>query len=62
MCKENAVDISDLAICHAEQVMDVCCEPTKILKEYSGSSMAVGLKLLKDGGETPLFPPARREL
>lgn len=48
--KENAVDISDLAICHAEQVMDVCCEPTKILKEYSGSSMAVGLKLLKDGG------------
>jgi len=48
--RENAVDISDLAICHAEQVMDVCCEPTKILKEYSNSSMAVGLKLLKDGG------------
>lgn len=48
--RENAVDISDMEICAAAQVMEVCCDPTKILKEYSDSSMAVGLKLLKNGG------------
>ena len=47
--KENNLDISKLKIHHAERVMEVCEEPTKILKEFSDSSMAVGLKLLKDG-------------
>ncbi|MBQ8623646.1 MAG: phosphate acyltransferase PlsX [Oscillospiraceae bacterium] len=47
--KENNIDISQLKIHHAETVMDVCCDPALILKEYSNSSMAVGLKLLKDG-------------
>lgn len=47
--KENELDISGLAIHHAPTVMAVETEPTKILKEYSDSSMAVGLKLLHDG-------------
>lgn len=47
--KNNSLDISCLSVHHADTVMDVCCEPTLILKEYSDSSMAVGLKLLKDG-------------
>ncbi len=47
--KENKIDISSLSIHHADSVMDVCCDPTLILKKYSDSSMAVGLKLLKDG-------------
>ncbi len=46
---ENQLDISMLAIHHAPLVMAVETEPTKILKEYSESSMAVGLKLLHDG-------------
>lgn len=46
---ENGVDISGIKLHHAPDVIDVCCEPTKILKEYKDSSMAVGLKLLKDG-------------
>ena len=46
---ENGVDISKLDLRHADGVMEVCYEPTKILKEYSGTSMAVGLKMLADG-------------
>ena len=47
--EENGIDISGLTLRHADSVIDVCCEPTKILKEYSDSSMAVGLKMLADG-------------
>ncbi len=47
--KDNKIDISALSVRHAETVMDVCCDPALILKEYSNSSMAVGLKMLKDG-------------
>lgn len=46
---ENGIDISMLSIRHADAVMDVCTEPTKILKECSDTSMAVGLKMLADG-------------
>ncbi len=47
--KENELDMSNIAIHHAPTVMAVETEPTKILKEYSDSSMAVGLKMLHDG-------------
>ncbi len=47
--KENNIDISSLSVHHADSVIDVCCDPTLILKQYADSSMAVGLKLLKDG-------------
>lgn len=46
---ENGIDISKLEIRHAPAVMAVCEEPTKILKECSDTSMAVGLKMLADG-------------
>ncbi len=46
---ELGLDISKLELAHADGVMEVCYEPNKILKEYSGTSMAVGLKLLADG-------------
>ncbi|MCD7772351.1 MAG: phosphate acyltransferase PlsX [Oscillospiraceae bacterium] len=45
----NQLDISRIAIHHAPLVMAVETEPTKILKEYQESSMAVGLKMLHDG-------------
>lgn len=47
--KENRLDISDITVYHAPDIMEVCAEPTKILKEYKNSSMAVGLQLLKNG-------------
>lgn len=45
----NGLDISRLELHNAEGVMEMCYEPTKILKEYSNTSMAVGLKMLADG-------------
>ncbi len=47
--EENGIDISKLALAQADGVMEVCAEPAKILKEYSDTSMAVGLKMLSDG-------------
>lgn len=47
--KENGLDISRLTVCHAPDIMEVCADPAKILKEYKNSSMAIGLQLLKDG-------------
>lgn len=47
--EKNAIDISKLVVAHADGVMEVCYEPTKILKEYSNTSMAVGLKMLAKG-------------
>lgn len=49
-CAEaNGIDISKLKLAHADGVMEICYEPTKILKEYSDTSMAVGLKMLANG-------------
>lgn len=47
--EKNGIDISKLSIAHADGVMEVCYEPAKILKEYSNTSMAVGLKMLAKG-------------
>ncbi len=47
--KANGIDISKLDLRDADGVMEVCYEPTKILKEYNGTSMAVGLKMLANG-------------
>ncbi len=46
---ENGLDLSKMCIYHAPDVMEVSCEPNKILKEYKNSSMAVGMRLLRDG-------------
>lgn len=47
--EKNNIDISKLTLAHADGVMEVCYEPAKILKEYSNTSMAVGLKMLANG-------------
>ena len=44
----NNIDISSLKIIHTETVIDICEEPTEILKSKSDCSMAVGLKLLSE--------------
>ncbi|MCD8096381.1 MAG: phosphate acyltransferase PlsX [Ruminococcus sp.] len=47
--KENELDISALKIRHADTVIDVCEEPTAVVKSKKDCSMAVGLKMLADG-------------
>lgn len=46
--KENNLDISSLEIKQADDIMEICEEPTEVIKSKSGSSMAVGLKMLAD--------------
>lgn len=46
---DNGLDISALEIRHADTVIDVCEEPTAVVKGKKDCSMAVGLKMLSDG-------------
>ncbi len=47
--KNNALDISMLKIKHADTVIDVCEEPTNVIKSKKDCSMAVGMQLVADG-------------
>ncbi len=47
--KDNSLDISGLKIRHADTVIDVCEEPTEVIKGKKDCSMAVGMKMLADG-------------
>lgn len=44
------IPMNGISFAHAKSVMPVEAEPTEILKSYKDSSMAVGMKLLADGG------------
>lgn len=46
---ENNLDLGKINIKHASRVIDICDEPTMVIKEKSDCSMAVGLKMLSDG-------------
>lgn len=46
---ENSLDISSLEIKHTSDVIDICEEPTEIIKSKSDCSMAVGMKMLANG-------------
>lgn len=47
--QENNISMNKISIHHASDVIEVCEEPTSILKEKSDCSMAVGMKMLVDG-------------
>lgn len=47
--EENNVSMNRITVKHTEAVMDIHEEPTKIIKECSDTSTAVGLKALADG-------------
>lgn len=47
--EDNGLDISALKIKHADTVIDVCEEPTQVIKGKKDCSMAVGMKMLADG-------------
>lgn len=46
--KENGLDISNLKIKHADTIIEVCEQPTEILKSKADCSMAVGMKMLSE--------------
>ena len=45
----NSISMSRMEIAHAPRAIPVEVEPTEVLKEYSDSSMALGLRLLSEG-------------
>ena len=47
--KKNELDISELKIKHADTVIEICEEPTEVIKGKKDCSMAVGMKMLADG-------------
>ncbi|MGN0601312.1 MAG: phosphate acyltransferase PlsX [Oscillospiraceae bacterium] len=47
--KDNSLDITALKIKHADTVIDVCEEPTNVIKSKKDCSMAVGMQMLADG-------------
>ena len=47
--KKNQLDISKLKIRHAPTVIEICEEPTEVIKGKKDCSMAVGMKMLADG-------------
>ncbi len=46
VAEQNNISMDKISIKHASQVIEVCEEPTSILKEKSDCSMAVGMKML----------------
>ncbi len=46
---EQQISLQGIEIRHADLVMPIEAESTQIMKNYSGSSMAVGLKMVADG-------------
>ena len=47
--KKNSLDISALKIKHADTVIEICEEPTEVIKGKKDCSMAVGMQMLADG-------------
>lgn len=46
---DNGLDISKLHIRNADTVIEICEEPTEVIKGKKDCSMAVGMKMLADG-------------
>ena len=46
--QENGLDITALHIKHADTVIEICEEPTEVIKGKKDCSMAVGMKMLAD--------------
>ena len=47
--KDNGIALDGMDILHAPAVIPVDADPTTLLKEYADSSMAMGMKALKNG-------------
>lgn len=49
VAQENNISLDKMTIVHTTDVIEVCEDPTTILKEHSESSMAVAMKLVASG-------------
>lgn len=47
--KENRIDMTGMSIVHAEQVVEMTDHADSVVKEKKDSSMAVGMRMLKEG-------------
>ncbi|WP_195542701.1 phosphate acyltransferase PlsX [Massiliimalia timonensis] len=47
--QEHNISVEGITFHHTEDVIEVCDDPTSIVKEHAQSSMAVAMKLLADG-------------
>ncbi len=50
LMNEHNIPLTGIEFMQADSIMPVEADPTEVLKSYANSSMAVGLKLLADGG------------
>ena len=56
--QENGLDITALHIKHADTVIEICEEPTEVIKGKKDCSMAVGMKMLADVALATILPTA----
>lgn len=49
VAQENNINLDKMTIVHTTDVIEVCDDPTTILKEHSESSMSVAMKLVASG-------------
>ena len=47
--KDNSIEIKNTSIVHCSDAIDMCDDPTSVLKAKPDSSMAVGFRLLNEG-------------
>ena len=47
--KDNSLELKKITVHHCTDVIDMCDEPTSVLKQKPDSSMAVGFRLLNEG-------------
>ncbi len=47
--EEHGIDLTGITIVHTTDVIDICDEPTSLVKEHAQSSMAVAFGLVRDG-------------
>lgn len=49
VAEENNISLDGITLVNTSDVIEVCDDPTSILKEHKNSSMGVGMQLLADG-------------
>lgn len=47
--KEHQISLDKMTIVHTDDVIEVCDDPTSLVKEHANSSMAVAMKLVANG-------------
>ena len=56
--QENSIPLDGIELVNCTEVIDMCDEPARAIRQKKDSSIVVGLNMLKDGKGDALFPPA----